>query len=289
MPKRRNENYLIENNLIFYHFYDILKEMAINRFKWINLPETMDARFIELNLFEKGYCLFFKDEILGYLSLPCTIGGELDVYNIPIQRVAFANNGYQLPRDKSNSVIVFNNYLHTPSENMCRIYARKLYQISRAIDINVNAQKTPVIALMDKNLELTMRNLIEQYDGNSPFVLASKELDLNTIFKSLDTHAPYVADKLQLQLHQTLNEYLTFMGVNNANMDKRERLVANEVNANNESVNIFRNVNLQARKEACEKFNRMFGADIDVEYDKVVNYNVSLFDDAYELSQDFNA
>lgn len=289
MANKRNNRFIVENQIVFHHFYTILKQLTLSRFKWYNLPETMDERMIELTLFEKGYCLLFKDEIIGYLSLPCTIGGELDVYNIPIERTAIANNGYQYHCDKSDSVLVFNNYLHTPGELMCRIYANKLYSLSRAIDVNVNAQKTPVVGLCDKNLELTVINALEQYDGNKPFILFDKNLDLNSIFKTLDLQSPYVADKLQIQMHQTLNEYLTFIGVNNANMDKRERMITNEVDSNVESVNIFRNVDLNSRKEACKKFNQMYGTDISVEYDRVVDYSVSLYDDDHELSQDFNA
>ena len=253
------------NNTTYIDFYNQLKELALNVFKYENLPDSIDKRFIELYLFEKGYILYFNDPIIGDLCLPCTIGGPLDVYNYPINRKAYASNGYQAYRSNKDSVLIYNNYLHTPTELTIRLYALRLYEIQRAIDVNVKGQKTPKMILSSEGQRLTMKNLYMQYDGNEPFIFGDKNLDLSTI-NVMDTSSPYVADKLITLKHQIWNEALTFLGIENSNQDKKERLVADEVASNYGNVEAQRNVMLNSRQDAIEKINKMFDQNIKVSF-----------------------
>lgn len=253
------------NNTTFIDFYNQLKELALNVFKYENLPESIDKRFIELYLFEKGYILYFNDPIIGDLCLPCTIGGPLDVYNYPINRKAYASNGYNAHRTNKDSVLIYNNYLHTPTELTIRLFALRLYEIQRAIDVNVKGQKTPKMVLSSEGQRLTMKNLYMQYDGNEPFIFGDKNLDLTSI-SVMDTSSPYVADKLITLKHQIWNEALTFLGIENSNQDKKERLVADEVASNYGNVEAQRNVMLNSRQDAIEKINKMFDKNIKVSF-----------------------
>ena len=253
------------NNTTYIDFYNQLKELALNVFKYENLPDSIDKRFIELYLFEKGYILYFNDPIIGDLCLPCTIGGPLDVYNYPINRRAYASNGYNAYRSNKDSVLIYNNYLHTPTELTIRLYALRLYEIQRAIDVNVKGQKTPKMILSSEGQRLTMKNLYMQYDGNEPFIFGDKNLDLTSI-NVMDTSSPYVSDKLITLKHQIWNEALTFLGIENSNQDKKERLVADEVASNYGNVEAQRNVMLNSRQDAIEKINKMFGQNIKVSF-----------------------
>ena len=239
--------------------------LALNVFEWHNLPPTVDERFLELTLYDKGYCLYFNDDVLGNLALTCTIGGRLNVYRIPIYRKAFSVNGYNKDCTAEDSVLIFNNYLHTPTDLTIRLYAKRLYEIQRTIDVNVVSQKTPLLILTDEKERLTMKNMYMQYDGNQPVIFGSNTLDTNN-FQVLKTDAPYVSDKLIILLHQVWNEALTFLGIENSNADKRERLVSDEVSANYGHIEAQRNVMLNAREQACEQINRMFGTDISVSF-----------------------
>ena len=147
------------NNRTYLQYYNRLTELAISMFEWQNLPETIDQRFLEMCLFCDGMCVFFQDEVLGYLSLQCMIGGKLNVYRIPMERRAYATNGYQRELDGTNSVIIFNNYLHTNSMLDVEMFSKRLYNLDRAIDVNANAQKTPVLIQCDETQRLTMKNL----------------------------------------------------------------------------------------------------------------------------------
>lgn len=253
------------NNKTYIDYYNRLMELALNVFEWENLPPSVDERFLELTLYEMGYCLYFDDEIIGNLVLTCTIGGQLDVYRIPVLRRAYAVNGYNKMCSTKDSVLIFNNYLHTPTQLTIELFARRLYEIERAIDVNVKAQKTPTLILSSEQQRLTMQNLYMQYDGNEPFIFGDKNMDIEGI-KSLKTDAPFVADKLENLKHQIWNEALTFCGIENSNQDKKERLVSDEVGSNYGNIEAQRNVMLNARKQAVKKINAMFGTNIDVHF-----------------------
>lgn len=262
------------NNQTYIDYYQRLMEFAINMFEWRNLPPTVDERFLELTLYEKGYCLYFNDEVVGNLALTCTIGGMLDVYRIPTERRAFAVNGYNKICTSQDSVLIFNNYLHTPTILTIELFARRLYEIERTIDVNVKAQKTPTLVLASEQQRLTMKNLYMQYDGNEPFIFGDKDMEFEGI-KCLKTDAPYVADKLQVLKHQIWNEALTFCGIENSNQDKKERLVADEVGSNYGNIEAQRNVMLNARRQAADKINRMFGTNIEVGFRSSLNTMVN--------------
>ena len=244
------------NNKTYIDYYNRLMEMALNVFEWKNLPDTIDERFLELALYEHGYCVYFNDEFIGDLALTCTIGGQLDVYRIPVLRRAYAQNGYNKLLSSKDSVLIFNNYLHTPTSLTIELFARRLYEIERAIDVNVKAQKTPNLILSSEQQRLTMQNLYMLYDGNEPFIFGDKNMDFDGI-KSLKTDAPFVADKLQILKHQIWNEALTFCGIENSNADKKERLVSDEVGSNYGNIEAQRNVMLNARRQAVKKINKM--------------------------------
>ncbi len=264
--KREKWESALLNNRTYLQYYNRLLELAINMYEWKNLPDTVDERFLELTLFSDGMAVFFQDDGgLGYLCLQCMIGGELDVYRIPIDRTAYATNGYQMRLDNQNSVIIFNNYTHTNSMLDVEMYARRLYEIERTIDVNVKAQKTPVLIRATENQRLTMKNLYMQYDGNEPFIFGDKQLDMDGI-KVLKTDAPYVADKLNILKRQIWNEALTYLGIENSNTEKRERLVSDEITSNLGGVVAQRFCRLNARRKAAEQINKMFGLDIQVDY-----------------------
>lgn len=253
------------NNRTYLQYYNRLTELAISMFEWQNLPETIDQRFLEMCLFSDGMCIFFQDEVLGYLSLQCMIGGKLNVYRIPMERRAYATNGYQRELDGTNSVIIFNNYLHTNSMLDVEMFSKRLYNLDRAIDVNANAQKTPVLIQCDESQRLTMKNLYKQYEGNEPFIFGSKGLDANGL-KVLQTGAPYVADKLYELKTQIWNEALTYLGISNINVVKKERMITDEVTRNQGGTVASRYSRLESRRQACKQINEMFGLDIWVDY-----------------------
>jgi hypothetical protein len=253
------------NNATFRQYYNRLTELSISMFEWKNLPDTVDPRYLELTLFTDGQAVFFKDEEIGFLALQNAKGGKFNVYRIPVNRRAYAVNGYQKDLTDKDSVIIFNNYLHNNSRLDVEMFARRLYNLDRAIDVNANAQKTPVLIQCDETQRLTMLNLYKKYDGNEPFIFGDKNLNPNAI-KTLKTDAPYVADKLYQLKTQIWNEALTYLGISNINITKKERLITDEVTRNQGGTIASRYSRLEARRDACREINKMFGLDIWCDY-----------------------
>lgn len=253
------------NNITFRHYYNRLTELAISMFEWKNLPDSVDPRFLELTLFSDGMGVFFKDDVLGFLCLQVAVNGGFNVYRIPKNRRAYAVNGYQAKLDESNSVIIFNNYLHTNSRLDVEMYSRRLWDLDRAIDVNAKAQKTPVVIQCDETQRLTMINLYKKYEGNEPFIFGDSALNTNGV-KVLKTDAPYVADRLYTLKTQIWNEALTHLGISNINITKKERLITDEVTRNQGSTIASRYSRLEARREACKAINKMFGLDVWCDY-----------------------
>ena len=253
------------NNATYLQYYMHLAELAMSMFEWKNLPDTVDARFLELTLFEDGQIVFFKDEELGFLCLQCAVNGGFNVYRIPTNRRAYAVNGYQKNLTENDSVIIYNNFLRTNSMLDVRNFAERLYNIDRAIDVNINAQKTPILIKCDEQQRLTMLNTYQQYDGNQPVIFGDKALNTNA-FQVLNTGAPLVADRLYELKTQLWNECLTYLGISNINVQKKERLITDEVIRNQGGTIASRYSRLEARRQACEQINRMFGLDIECNY-----------------------
>ena len=253
------------NNATYLQYYMHLAELAMSMFEWKNLPDTVDARFLELTLFEDGQIVFFKDEELGFLCLQCAVNGGFNVYRIPTNRRAYAVNGYQKNLTENDSVIIYNNFLRTNSMLDVRNFAERLYNIDRAIDVNINAQKTPILIKCDEQQRLTMLNTYQQYDGNQPVIFGDKALNTNA-FQVLNTGAPLVADKLYTLKTQLWNEGLTYLGISNINVQKKERLITDEVTRNQGGTIASRYARLEARRQACEQINRMFGLDVECNY-----------------------
>ena len=260
------EESLIMNNFTWRQYFDRLRQLSMVMFEYEGLPDSIDPRFLEKTLFNRGNCLFFYDEEMQmFLVLPSANLGKFDVYDVPKKRRAYATNGYQRNLTIDDSVIIYNNYLRTSSRLDVEMFAKRLYNIDRAIDTNANAQKTPILLLCDENERLSYLNLYKEYDGNAPVIKGTKGLDLEG-FQVLKTDAPYVADKLYDLKTQIWNEALTYLGITNVSFQKRERMVTDEVNRMLGGTYASRYSRLLARQEACEKINKMFGLNISVKY-----------------------
>lgn len=281
MGRRRKTNFeesLAMNDYTYIQYAYRLMELSISMFEWKNLPEGIDERFLEMVLFTDGQAVFFKDDELGdYLALQCLINGKLNVYRIPINRRAFAVNGYQKQLTDKDSVIIFNNMLHTNSWLDVKMFAKRLYNLDRIIDVNANAQKTPILIKGNETQRLTLTNLYKEYDGNAPVIFADKSLDMNAL-QVLSTQAPYVADKIYQLKTQIWNEALTYLGISNVSFQKHERMVSDEVARSQGGTVASRYSRLNSRRQACEQINKMFGLNIDCDFREDYQFSEEVMD-----------
>lgn len=250
------------NDATFFDYYTRLKEIAINSFEWINLPDTCDPRFLELLLFEFGYCLFFKHRYNdAFLTLQCAINGPLNMYRVPIKRRAFAVTGFNQECDDLNSVIIWNNFLRQPTSLTVELFAQRLTEIERAINVNVKAQKTPVLISGSQEQQRALKAIYEKYDGNTPVIFGDKSTRPDML-QVLNTSAPENYLNLTMMKNRIWNEAMTFLGVDNAYTDKKERMITDEIESNNEQLMIQRSVMLNARQQACDMINKLFAGQL---------------------------
>lgn len=281
MPRRKTKmnDSLITNGLTYQFYLDRLIELSVSMFDWKNVPDSIDVRFLETTLFMNGSAVFFKDEDLEpdtglsetrtedgtFLALPVAMNGKLNVYNAPVKYRAYANSGYNKELDINNSVIIYNNMIRTNSVRTCTLYAKRLWNLDRIIDVNANAQKTPVLIVCDEQQRLTALQLYQKWDGNEPVIFGDKNLDLK-LMQVLRTDAPYVGDKIYQLKTQVWNEALTYLGISNINYQKKERMITDEVLRNQGGTIASRYSRLETRREAADQINKMFGLDIEVNY-----------------------
>lgn len=257
------------NSEVFWYNFNRLKLKAISMFEWINLPKEIDERYLELMLCQNGYVCFFKDQLVPdvdtYFALQCTLGGRFNVYNIPTVYQIYTASGYNARRTAEDSVIIYNNLLHSPTVPLLMYHAYNIANVERTIEINLNQLKRPYIFLVPENQRYTFIKLVNDIKNNQDVIIGNKDLNLDNI-NPINTITPNNTLDLYTLKKRYYNEALTDMGINNLNVDKKERLVSDEVSSNDEDVLINRNSMLYARKMACKQINEMFGLDIDVKF-----------------------
>lgn len=272
-----------DNSVLFVHYYDWLTELCISEFEWHNLPDTVDERYLELALYSSGQAIFFKDDVLGYMGLRCIVQGNFNPYGIPKNRRAFGYNTYQKVCDDTDSVIIYNNALRKPTQFIMEEYAVRIADYIRTIDVNVKAQKTPVLITCEEGQKLTMQTVYQKYIGNEPVIYGRKGLDKDSI-TVMSTEAPFVSDKMYALKTEIWNEVLTYLGIPNVNSNKKERLITDEVNESMGAAISSKYSRLMMRQKACKEINKMFGLNIDVSFRKEIEDMFTTMPDIEELT-----
>ena len=250
-------------------FDELLNEftnLAINRFSWENLPVGLTSEQMEFLLIRHGQLMCFNDKMYGTLILPCFGTSDINVYGLPTQYNVYGENGkYNEYISVDDGVIIRNNPLGTSDFPTLEIFAKRIDDVEMTQDVNLFQQCIPKLVLGDEDSKLTMKNLIDQIKKYKFAIFGKKSL-VNNITTSdvLDTSSPYILDKLQQQKTDLKNELLTYLGINNNNNVKKERMIVDEVNANNEYTSINLDLMFDLRERACKEINEKFNLNISV-------------------------
>lgn len=258
---------MLINSATYVDYLERMKKIALSMFEWVNLPDSMNSRYLEMTLYYKGQAGLLWDENYNFINTQVADSGYLNIYGLPTKLNCYSYSyntmrelyvpGSNLPAEEE-CILVMNNFERIPTCSTIELYAERLTEAQRACDINVKAQKTPILMLTDKNQELSLKNVYAQYDGNSPVITGDKNMLAENSITVLKTDAPFIANDMRLYMREIWNDFLCFLGISNLS-EKRERLITSEADSNNELVNMNMQSYLIPRKQACKEFNEKFG------------------------------
>ncbi len=265
----------LSNDKTYYDYLRRMKMVALSMFEW-KLPAGMDERYLEKCLYYKGQASLFETKDTGFINTQCTSNGYFTIYGLPSALNCHAYNGLHWYRNlytelgeneetierqrKEECVLVLNDWDGIPTCSTIELFAYRMYLAQRTADVNMSAQRTPVMVVCSQKQRLTMENLYSQYDGNQPFIFGDKDANINdNSLKALKTDAPFICDKVNDYKKEIWNEFLQFLGVNSISIEKKERLITDEANQNNEVINLYLQSHLAPRQKACDQFNELYG------------------------------
>lgn len=254
----------IDNIITESFLYKRIELLALNQMEYSGLDDLdLEERHIERFLFNEGKCLWFKDAKYGLMCLPCQAKG-VNVYNDPTSwRVT--GFGYTKEVLAKDGVLMENNKLRMPTREVVTYFTRSLYEIVRARDVNIKTLKLPFVLATDEKQVLTVKKILADIDNNVHAIISNKNvINLEEVIKILPTGAKPFTAELTDVYHDVLNECLTYLGINNANTDKKERLITDEANANNQFIESCSEMFLESRRRAVDKINEKFGTNITV-------------------------
>lgn len=266
-PKDAFRDAILMNTETYVDYLERMKKIALSMFEWQNLPSSMNARFIEMCLFYNGQAALLYDDNYGYINTLAADGGYINIYGLPTEIQCYS---YRFNQRRSlymtdtgeekgkECILVMNNYERVPTCATVNLFAYRLAEAQRTADVNIKAQRTPILITTDQKQSFTLKHMYEEYDGNTPAIFADKNVITPDALKAIKTDAPFIAQNIMDYKREIWNEFLTFMGISNLS-EKRERMVTNEIDSNNELVNLNLQALLIPRKEACKQFNEKYG------------------------------
>lgn len=290
-PKDAFRDAILMNNQTYIDYLERMKKICLSLFEWQNLPQSMNARFLEMCLYYNGQGAMLYDDDYGYINTMACDGGYINIYGLPTEITCYS---YRFNQRRSlymtdtgeekgkECILVINNYERVPTQVMCNLFAMRLAEAQRTADVNIKAQRTPVLITTDQKQYFTLKKMYEEFDGNTPAIFADKNVISPDALKALKTDAPFIANDIMDYKREIWNEFLTTLGISNLS-EKRERLISNEVDSNNELVNLNLQSQLIPRKEACRQFNEKYG----LMGDKAIDVKVR--SDLYNLVKEFES
>ena len=266
-PKDAFRDAILMNNQTYIDYLERMKKICLSMFEWVNLPTSMNSRFLEMCLFYNGQAALLYDDDYGYMNTMAADGGYINIYGLPTEIQCYS---YRFNQRRSlymtdtgeekgkECILVMNNYERIPTTATVTLFAYRLAEAQRTADINIKAQRTPILITTDQKQYYTLKKMYEEFDGNTPAIFADKNLITPDALKAMKTDAPLIVEDIMDYKREIWNEFLTFMGISNLS-EKRERMISNEVDSNNELINLNLQALLIPRKEACRQFNEKYG------------------------------
>lgn len=261
----------------------VLGELAMNRFEWKGFEGTgVNVRFLEMMLYFHALAVVFRDKPImdvnadgspkivrmGTNQIYALRGGASGVRNLvddPTQFTVTGSNYLSRVLGINDCVPVWANYFRSPDTDIVEVYAQKLAELDRTIEINSKNARRSKILVYNENAQLTAKNVNDMIDRGEGTVPVN--FQMGEMVQALDLGVdPKGIESLSILKARLWNECMGLLGINNANHDKKERVQAAEVEANDDQVGSARRINLNARQDAAAAINEMFDLNVTVDY-----------------------
>lgn len=304
------QNQKRDRKTVYCDFYiRILTEIACSRFKWENLPEEIDKRFLELTLFRQALVGFFFDDAYDrYFALKASGAGRWNFYDNPVALTMTGNGmitrnnmptfptkrkrlGIEVtgpdgkPIIDQNCVPIWGNTLRVPDWDIVYLAATKLAEVEITVENTLQTLRQPYMIAAEDTERLTVMNVFRQMQEGQLAVFGAPGF-MNNIEEKikvfpLGVNQDYRTPGELIRDKQLLwSETMMFLGINNTTVEKNAHVLEDEINANNAQIQAVRTSALNARKLACDEINKRFGLDISVEWSDQIDYG-----DVEEVSQ----
>lgn len=246
-----------------------ISDLCMSRFVWHGLPESVDARFLERTIFTDGVAVYFRHELGADMVLPAAPSSQLDVYDNPLEFRVVGNQWVNKTIPATECVPIWTNYMRVPDLDIVNIYAARLAQFDLSLDSLIVTTRHPVIMIGEESMRASLQAAFRQVADGQPVLLGYDSFGQTLQDKIMPFDMGISVDEIagvQVAKTRVWNECMNLLGINAANQDKRERLVADEVAANDDIVSMCRGSALDARRAACRQIGAKFGVPVEVEW-----------------------
>lgn len=263
-------HYIDNGTATFYTRYLLQKAMSV--FKW-KLPELWDTDYFLYTLYTWGFIAILKTDRFGVIPQQCTLTGY-NVFYAP-KRITVTNPimPETIERDiDTDCVLLKLTPDYTGILDLIYFYAGKMALASSALDVNLlNSKLAYLFTAKNKSVAESFKKMYDQIASGEPASIIDRNLldpDGNKTwdFFSQNLHENYIASDILADMRKIEQQFDTDIGIPNANTDKRERLITDEVNANNVETATRCELWLEELKKGCEKVKSMFGVEISVDW-----------------------
>ena len=266
--KNPNSRALQKNQALFVMYFNYLLDMNNGRFKWEGLPEELEEHkwFIENTLALHSVCILFKEPITGkFLFLPATPLGGPTMYGDYNEYLALGVNGQSF-NVKREDCVVFWDTLGRNNSTIIELteFANRIGEIQRTKDVRLINHKKPLIFTGTQNNVENANAFTSRMNENEVAIVID---DASPILTPIKNEITFLNNELEKSKQELINEFLQMQGINtNPEDGKKQRMLVDEVNSNNEKIIAARMSYLEPRVRACEEANEKWGLNLKCYY-----------------------
>lgn len=248
------------NQQLYLYYCDIITKMALARFRWVNLPDTCDERYLEWTLITQGVAsIAYPRKMRGtFLSLQCAMQGQPNMYDRPTRWLAIGHNGTRYECDRTNGVVVYDNQTRYPLMTGIQLYANELTHLRITRRMNRLHQQIPFIMTGPQEKRQDMANMFKQVAGGEPAILGTEDMQ-QIKYDALTTGVQFLGEQLAVDEQNVWGRIYTMLGIKNTTL-KQERQTEDEIKAQAAPTELVMASSLSERRKAAHELNDRFGA-----------------------------